>query len=193
MPERLSVAAKSTVTALLFQPLGAEMAVEGAVRSIFSPDTVFDEELSARSETAPVADRSPPSPPTTESDGHAPAAIPDSVSAHAQWTVTSELCQPLGFAGLGVPEIVGGVMSISRWSTRAFVALPATSLTETRPVLWSSPSELTVVSAGRVPSSTPDVASVADQWTTTGERYQPAVFGRVVGEPARLGAVSSTL
>src|SRR3954452_21966012 len=117
--------------------------------------------LPARSAAAAVVDRSSPSPETVELPGQSAAGTPEPASEQDQATLTSSRYQPAALGEVvGVPVTTGAVRFILRPSNLLLAKLPATSWTETGPAVRSSPSPPTVVSAGTVPSSTPEVASV---------------------------------
>src|SRR6266568_280843 len=114
--------------------------------------------------------------------------MPESASEQLKLTVTSALYQPLPFgARSGEASITGAVRSILIPPTDALRELPALSETETSPVPRSSPWPVTMESSGTVVGSTPESASLADQWTVTSSLYQPLPFGSVVAAPERLG------
>ena len=101
--------------------------VVGAVPSILMPSTVADAVWPARSVTLAEADRSLPSPLTTESVGQ--AMTPDRLSAQVQWTVTSPVNQPLPFAVLTtLPVMVGAVLSTLTAEVVMEELLPAVSV-----------------------------------------------------------------
>src|SRR3954451_15350868 len=139
MSDRLSWAARPTVTWLFTQPVGTFVAeVAGAVRSILMPPTVAMVVWPALSLTEAEAERLLPSPVTTVSAGQ--ATTPDRLSAQVQWTVTSPLNQPLAFGvPTTVPEMVGGVVSTLTRGVRTEALLPAASVAVAVSV-WPAPS-----------------------------------------------------
>src|SRR4051794_15954290 len=109
------------------------------------------------------------------------------LSAAVSFTVTSQLCQPLGAKAV----VDGSWRSILMPPTVAPVGLPALSLIDA-PTDRSSASPVMVALAGTLPRM-PDSASLAVHLTLTSPLYQPAAFGPVVGAPLSVGAVLSTL
>src|SRR2546422_9061694 len=106
--------------------------------------------------------------------------------------VTGAAYQPDGNVGSGALAVVtGAVRSISRPLTVPVVWLPALSAT-LADADRLSPSPMTMLSAGQVPSM-PDSASEQVQCTVTLPLYQPLLVGALVGAPDRVGGVLSTL
>src|SRR4051794_12441857 len=139
MSDRLSLAASPTVTGALTQPPGTPVTeVAGAVRSTLMPSTVAEAVWPALSVTLAEADRSLPSPSTTESAGQ--ATTPDRLSAQVQWTVTSPVNQPSPF---GVPRtlpvMVGAVLSTLTSGVVIEALLPAASVAVAVSA-WAAPS-----------------------------------------------------
>src|SRR4051794_32618901 len=117
--------------AWLTHPVGASSDVVGVTRSILMPLTVPLAALPARSLTLAVVERLAPSPVIVDAAGHVPSPSPDrsAWSAHVQLTTTSWLYQPSALGvDVGVPLIVGGVMSTSMFDTDAESVLPAASV-----------------------------------------------------------------
>src|SRR5437870_6556973 len=83
----------------------------GGVLSMLMLATLAEAELPARSSAVPLTLCPAPSAKTVVGAGH--WSTPDRLSAHVQMTATSVLFQPREFDGRsGVPEMVGGVLSI---------------------------------------------------------------------------------
>src|SRR3954452_17534121 len=100
--------------------------VVGAVRSTLMPSTVAEAVWPALSVTLAEADRSLPSPLTTESAGQ--VTTPDRLSSHVQCTVTSPVNHPLAFGvPTALPVMVGAVLSTLTTELVTEPLLPAAS------------------------------------------------------------------
>src|SRR4051794_19778141 len=101
----------SVTLALLHSGNGAAVVV-GACVSMRTGALAAFVVLPATSEIAAFVDTAVPSELSVASAGHVPA-MPESVSVHVQWMLTTALYQPFGFAGVvGEPVNVGAT-----WST----------------------------------------------------------------------------
>src|SRR4051812_21646698 len=123
----------------LTQPLGTPVAdVAGAVRSTLMASTVAEAVWPALSVTLAEAERSLPSPLTTESAGQ--STTPERLSSQLQCTVTSPLNQPLPFGvPTALPMMVGAVLSTLTAGVVTEALLPAVSVAGAVSV-WAAPS-----------------------------------------------------
>ena len=117
--------------------------------------------------------------------------MPERPSPAFSVTFTGPAYQPLSSGSGSSDEVTGCVRSILIPPAVVFAVFPALSLIDSLAERLS-PSPLTVLSAGQLPS-TPESASEQFQPMITSPAYQPAAFGSVVGVPLRVGAVLSTL
>ncbi len=194
-PERLSLPARVTVTAPVYQPLSCVpdtlAAVLGRVRSILMPPTLALVVLPALSLTEALAERSTPSPVTTLLAGQLPSPVmPERLSLHDQATVTSPLYQPLPLVGpVAEPLSDGAVLSTLMPVTPALALLPAASVAVPL-ALWFAPSP-SVCDAGQ--TSTPESVSPQVKLTVTSALYQPLPLATRSGAALIVGAVLSML
>ncbi len=197
-PERLSLAAKLTITLALFQPLvlGSglrEPVIVGGVLSILNEDVVEVVLLPALSVTVTVLVTAEPSAVNTmELADELVLAMPDRLSLVVKGTETSVLFQPSVLGdGVAVPkDSVGGVLSILMLFTVSEALLPALSVTV--PVVdCPAPSTDKVTSGETV--STPERVSVAVKCTVTSLLFQPLLLGEGLHEALIVGGVLSRL
>ena len=162
MPELLSAQVKCTVTLPVYQPavLGAVVAAAlriGVVWSIWTVTLLLGAlTLPAASVTVCAVDE--PLALSTWSAGHAPAGMPEPLSAQVKWTVTLPVYQPdaLG-AVVAAALMVGAVWSI--WTVTLLLGaltLPAASVTV---CAVDEPLALSTWSAGHAPAGMPDPLS----------------------------------
>src|SRR3954463_3620056 len=150
-------------------------------------DTVVEAWLSAASVADPVADCPAPSPDKVWGLAH--VATPESVSVHANVTVTGALCQPAAFAGGVAPVMCGGVLSMLSVVV-ADEELPALSVA-VPDTGWPAPSVPTV--RWGVQLATPEPSSPQVNVTVTSVLFHPDAFASGDCDTVIDGAVLSIL
>ncbi len=128
------------------------------------------------------------------SGGGLPAARPERVSAQVKLTVTSVLFQPFALAaGVRLPLIVGGVLSIFTAREVNVAVFPALSVTVTVP-LTADPSVISTKGLGIEVEATPERLSVVVKLKETSVLFHPAALAAGLCAPKlSVGGVLSIL
>src|SRR6478609_1306617 len=176
-PDRVSSAAQTWVTLVLYQPLtfgklvGAALRF-GAVLSTLIPLTVALAALPALSVAVPVTLWPSPS---TRCCGPVMASMPESSSEPVKETVTSSLYQPAELAERsGAPVMPGAVLSMLTVAV-ALVVFPALSVAVPT-TFWAKPSVVTVEGAEQVLRPERSAWSAHAKLTLTSVLFQPWAF-----------------